>query len=226
MNKKNFLLVLVAAIGIFCSQALAEDYWPKSYFAQAGVNFAFSNGDLNERALSLKDTSDNLMRVYPPDLSFIPSPEIELGVNMRFFSLSVGFQYSTLSEDLTDYEGDDDSSVDMTYWRFGFEFTYNINWPEDFQVGVGLGYSFTTLYVDKSAFLDEEPYRSRLLGSGVGLILNAHYYFTDHIAIVPAVKIYENWFKNVYTGPSELCDMDPYLWQTFFTASISVQYQF
>lgn len=221
---KKFVSVFLLFAGLFCSQALAEDYWPKSYFARAGFNLAYSNGDLNERAFSIPDTTGEKMRVYPPDLSFIPSPEIELGVNMRFFTLSVGFQYTSQSQGLTDYE--DSDGTDVTVWRFGFEFTYNLNWPEDFQVGLGLGYSFTTLYVANSAYMDGESYRSRLLGSGVGFILNAHYYFTEHIAIVPAVKIYENWFKNVYTGPSELCDMDPYKWQTFFTASLSIQYQF
>lgn len=223
MKKTAFALCLLFA-SLFCTQAFAENYWPKSYFVRAGFNMAYSNGDLNERGLSLEDTTGEKMRVYPPDLGLIPSPELELGVNMRFFSLTVGFQYSHLSEDLTD--DDDSDETNLAIWRFGFEFTYNLNWPEDFQVGLGLGYSFTTLYVGKSAYLDDESYRSRLLGSGVGFILNVHYYFTEHIAIVPAVKIYENWFKNVYTGPSALCDLDPFLWQTFFSASLSVQYQF
>lgn len=222
MKKIASILLLLA--GLFCTQAWAEDYWPKSYFVKAGFNVAYSNGDLNERAISLEDTTGEKMKVYPPDLKLIPSPEIELGVNMRFFSLAVTFQYSFLTGGLTDDE--DPDPTDISLWRFGFEFTYNLNWPEDFQVGLGLGYSYTTIYVGNSAYMDGESYRSRLLGSGVGFILNAHYYFTDHIAIVPSVKIYENWFKNVYTGPSELCDLDPYKWQTFFTAGLSIQYQF
>lgn len=221
---KKIASILLLFAGLFCTQAWAEDYWPKSYFVKAGFNVAYSNGDLNERAISLEDTTGEKMKVYPPNLKLIPSPEIELGVNMRFFSLAVTFQYSSLSESLTDYEDPDPTAISL--WRFGFEFTYNLNWPEDFQVGLGLGYSYTTIYVGNSAYMDGESYRSRLLGSGVGFILNAHYYFTDHIAIVPSVKIYENWFKNVYTGPSELCDLDPYKWQTFFTAGLSIQYQF
>lgn len=221
---KKIASILLLFAGLFCTQAWAEDYWPKSYFVKAGFNVAYSNGDLNERAISLEDTTGEKMKVYPPNLKLIPSPEIELGVNMRFFSLAVTFQYSFLTGGLTDYEDTDPTDISM--WRFGFEFTYNLNWPEDFQVGLGLGYSYTTIYVGNSAYMDGESYRSRLLGSGVGFILNAHYYFTDHIAIVPSVKIYENWFKNVYTGPSELCDLDPYKWQTFFTAGLSIQYQF
>ena len=221
---KNILLALIAAVGLFCSSANAEDYWPKSYFARAGLNFSYSSGDLDERSISLRDTSGEKMRMYPPSLGVMFSPDIELGVNMRFFSLSVSFQYSWLTPVLTDDPSQE--STDVTFWRFGFEFLYHFTWPEDFQVGVGLGYSFTTLYIGNSAYLDEEAYRSRLLGSGVGFILNAHYYFTEHVAIVPAVKIYENWFKNVYTGPSELWDLDPYKWQTFFGVSLSVQYQF
>lgn len=225
---KKFVSVFLFVAGLFCVQAMAEsygaDYWQKSYFVQGGFNAAFSHGDLNKQSISAKDTVGDKMKIYKPDLGFIPSPELTLGVNIRFFTLAVDFQYSSLSQNLADLEDSDES--DVTVWRFGFEFLYNFNWPEDIQVGLGLGYSFTTLYAGNSAYLDDEIYRSQLMGSGVAFIANMHYYFTNHIAIVPSVKIYENWFKNVYTGPSELCDLDPYLWQTFYTASIALQYQF
>ncbi|PWJ61258.1 MULTISPECIES: outer membrane beta-barrel protein [unclassified Fibrobacter] len=222
--KKTMLIFCLLIAGLFTTQALAENYWPKSYFVQAGVNGGYSNGDLNERALSLEDTTGEMMKVYPPDIGFLISPEIVAGVNMRFFSLSILFQYTTRSTDMVDF--DDDKETDMTFWRFGFEFVYNINWPEDFQVGLGLGYSFSTLKASSSSFIDDEAYNTEYMGLGVNFILNAHYYFTEHIAIVPSVKIYENWFKNIYTKASELCDADPYLWQTFFTAGLSIQYQF
>lgn len=222
--KKTMLIFCLLIAGLFTTQALAENFWPKSYFVQAGVNGSYSNGDLNERALSLKDTSGEKMKVFPPDIGFMVSPEIVAGVNMRFFSLSILFQYTARSTDLVDYDGDKES--DMSFWRFGFEFVYNINWPEDFQVGLGLGYSFSTLKASNSSIWDDEPYDTEYMGLGVNFILNAHYYFTEHIAIVPTFKVYENWFKNIYTKPSELCDADPYLWQTFFSAGISFQYQF
>jgi len=183
-----------------------------------------SNGDLNEKTLAIEDSVGHKMKAYVPDLGAIPSPEILLGANIRSFTLALAFQYSSFTEKLTRSEESD--PTDVSFLRFGFEFTYNLLWPDDFQVGLGLGYSYSWLHTNNSVEQDGESYRSLLMGSGVAFIANIHYYFTEHVAIVPAIKLYENWFKNVYTGPSELCDLDPYIWQSFYTASISLQFQF
>ena len=64
------------------------------------------------------------------------------------------------------------------------------------------------------------------MGSSLGLVANVKYYIFDHLAIVPYVKVYENWFRNVYTEASGLCDLDSYMWQTFFFAGVAVQIRF
>ena len=40
------------------------------------------------------------------------------------------------------------------------------------------------------------------------------------------IKARSLWFKNVYTDDSENQELDPFLWQTFISASISLQFQF
>ena len=64
------------------------------------------------------------------------------------------------------------------------------------------------------------------MGSGIALVTNVHYYLTDNFAIVPAVKLYENWFKFVNSKGTGTCDLEPFLWQTYVFASVGVQYQF
>lgn len=224
---KKFLFILFISIGFALAQP-GEDYgsgyWIKSYYAQAGANVTYTNGDLNERALSIKDSNGKAMKVYPPDVSILFAPEIQLGVDIRFFSLGVTFQYTAFDEDLVkNYE---DVSSDVTFWRLGLEFVYNLNWPEDFQVGLGLGYNFLTLKASESAYDAHDSYRSEFMGLGLGAVANVHYYFTSRIAIVPAIRVYENWYKNLYTKPSGSLELDPYLWQTIVSASVALQVKF
>ena len=225
---KKVLAILLVFAGLVLAQP-ADDfygagYWTRSFFAHVGFDFGYTNGDLNEKAISLKDTNGKDMKIYPPDIALVRTPELAVGVNIRFFTLAVSFQYASESDNLTGYE--DNEKTDVTSWRLGFEFLYNLFWEGDFQIGIGGGYSYSSIKADNSALLGNTSYRSEFIGSGIGAILNAHYYFTDHIAIVPALKFYENWYKNLYTKPSGNCDLEHYVWQTYIQGSLSIQYKF
>ena len=74
--------------------------------------------------------------------------------------------------------------------------------------------------------LGTDAYDAEFMGSAVAFIANIHYYITDHLSMVPALKLYENWFKNVHCSRIDNNDLDPYLWQTFVLATVSIQYQF
>jgi len=226
--KKLALISGLLLAGLFCSQAMAEDYgdsyWPKSYYVRANMGAMFTNGDLNERAISIKDTSDAKMKVYPPDISLMAMPGITLGANVRSFSIDVTFQYSSFDESQTDNPDTDEMS--SLFWNIGFEFTYNLFWPEDFQIGLGGGYTLNTVKSSNSAVLDGETYRSEFVGAAAGFVANVKYYFSDYFAIVPSFRIYEGWFRKVYTTPSENYELDPFLWQTFISANLALQFQF
>ena len=149
-------------------------------------------------------------------------PEFILGVNIREFTVAVAFQYWKQQEELVKVSTEEDTR----FWRLGFEFYYNFFWPDYFQIGLGAGFSYTSVKIENSAIHGEDLRDTEFMGSALGLFANVQYYFTNEIAIVPAIKFYENWFKNVYTKDSENRDLDPYLWQTFISASISLQFQF
>lgn len=226
---KKFVSLFLLFAGIFCTQAAAyedygDSYWPKSYYIRANMGAMFTNGDLNERAISIKDTNDSRMRVYPPDISIMAVPGFTLGANVRSFSIDVSFQYSSFSESQTDNPDSDDMST--LFWNVGFEFTYNLFWPEDFQIGLGGGYTLNTVKASNSAVLDGETYRSEFVGAAAGFVANVKYYFSDYFAVVPSFRFYEGWFRKVYTKPSENYALDPYLWQTFISANLALQFQF
>lgn len=223
---KNFAFIIAMAVAVLCSSAVADEgYWPKSYFVEAGFGLAVSKGDFNEHATAIKDTAGEKGYIHQPALEFIPTPNFSVGANIAQFTLALNFQYWKSTQTLSAFT-DEFHEESSRMWRLGFEFTYNLFWPDFFQVGLGGGYSYTSIKTKNSAYFEDDIINSELMGSAVSFIANLHYYITDNISMVPAIKVYENWFKNVYTSRSENCDLDPYLWQTFILASVSVQYTF
>lgn len=220
MRKIILFFLLFAAVT--AASAYEENYWPRSYFVRAGMGVTATIGDLNEHSVSVKDTSGNKFKTYPPDMALMGDPEFLLGVNIREFTLAVAFQYWKQQEELVKISAEESTR----FWRLGFEFYYNFFWPDYFQVGLGAGFSYTSVKTENSAFHGEDLGDTEFMGSGIGLMANVQYYFTNEIAIIPAVKFYRNWFKNVYTDDSENQELDPFLWQTFISASISLQFQF
>ena len=204
------------------ASAYEENYWPRSYFISAGMGAVVTTGDLNERAITIKDTSGNKMKTYPPDISLMGNPEFMVGANIREFTVAVAFQYWKQNQELVKLSTEES----CRYWRLGFEFYYNFFWPDYFQIGLGAGFSYTSIKTDNSTFNGEKFTDTEFMGSGLGLMANVQYFFNNNIAIVPAVKFYRNWFKNVYTEDSENRDLDPFLWQTFISGSVALQFQF
>lgn len=226
---KHFLLsFIVASLFALSSTAFAEDYgdsyWPKSYFVSAGMGIAFSNGDLNERAFSIKDSLDQKVKVYPSDIAILGNPDFGIGVNIRCFTLVFAYQYWKSAEKLTDLSHED--KQDFRLWRAGIEFTYNLMWPEDFQIGLGLGFSYSNFKTENNAYLNGDFSDTELMTSSLAFIANVHYYFTEHLAIVPSLKIYESWAMRAYTDFTGSYDLDPYIWQTYITANVALQFQF
>lgn len=218
-------LLIILALLFTAHSAFAEDEWPRRFFFSAGFGMFASTGDMNERVLSMKDTSGRTQKIYPPDLGVFASPDFTIGVNVREFTIAFNFQIWSSEQEIYGYP-DESVKGNSLYWRASTEFMYNFFWPEDFQVGVGAAYSYTTLTTENTAYIDGEASESEFMGSSIGLIANVKYYILDHLAIVPYIKIYENWFKNVYTEASELCDLDSYMWQTFFFAGVTLQFRF
>lgn len=224
MKKIKVIALLICLLAGF---TFAEEYyWPRSYFISAGFGAQVSKGDFNERAISGKDSAGIKGDIHPPALEFIATPDFMVGVNLGAFTLGLGFQYWNSEQVIAGFP-DESYKQDTRIWRAGIEFTYNLFWPDFFQIGLGAGYSYSSVKSENSAvFNNTDIYNVEFMGSAVAFIANIHYYITDNIAMVPAIKIYENWFKNVHCSRVDNNDLDPYLWQTFVLATVSLQYQF
>lgn len=224
---KSFVLAALASLAIFSVSSFADEgYWPKSYFIEAGMGAMVSKGDFSERNLSVKDTAGTKGIVHLPALELFAMPTISIGANIAQFTLDLNFQYWSISDQTISGFPDESFKGDSRIWRIGFDFMYNLFWPDFFQIGLGAGYSYTSIKTKNTAYFDDQTSSSEIMGSAVNATANLQYFLTDHIAIVPAIRIYENWFKNIYTTSSENSDLDSYVWQTFVLASVSIRYQF
>lgn len=217
-------LIVILSL-LLATASFAEEAWPRTFFASAGMGLYASKGDFNERVLSIKDTTDQKQTIHAPALAIFASPDLSLGVNVREFTFDFNFQIWK-SEQIINGFPDESVRGNSLYWRISMEFVYNLFWPEFFQIGLGGSISYTTLTTENTAYIGDEASESEFMGSSFGIIANVKYYLYDNLAVVPFAKIYENWFRNVYTEASGLCDLDSYMWQTFFFVGVNVQFQF
>jgi len=229
---KKFLLALAFLCGTIFAQPSDSDFaqWPRSYYAGIGFNVIANRGDLFNRQLKIKDKDGETETVHMPNTKVLVSPDYNIGVNIREFSFGISFQYWSMQGSIPTLPAPMNEQ-DMRFWRFGLEATYNFFYPDFFQVGVGLGYSFSKLTTEDNVASDKGGfYNSDLNGSAIALITHIRYFITDNFGLISSLRIYENWYKSIHTKNSETVefhDVDiSYFWQTYIAVSIGAVVQF
>ena len=234
---KKFILAIALLCGAVFAQPTESDFaqWPRSYYGSIGFGIMATRGDLHDRQMKITDKDGYTETVNLPTNKILLTPDYNLGVNIREFSIGLSFQYWSTTGSIKDWP-EDINEQDMSYWRFGLEATYNFFYPEPFQVGLGLGYSFSSLSIEKNVTSTKGFFDSSLKGSAIAIIANMRYYITDFFALCPALRIYENWYKSVNTDNSGTIefnstnngvkDHNSYFWQTYIAITINAMFQF
>lgn len=208
---------------------LAPGLWAKqpefSVFGQVGFGLLVSKGDFNDRVLTVKDDDGNKGNLHPATLQVLGSPDFTLGINIKNLSLALDLQYWVSSQNMTGYP-DQILERDTRITRLGAEFIYNIFWPEFFQAGLGAGLSYVNVKTENNLFYGASTYDADFSGIAVGFIATIRYYLTDHIAMVPSLKFYENCFFSVDAKRLKDDSLKSNLWQTMILVSLTAQYQF
>lgn len=208
---------------------LAPTLWaapkPVTFFGQAGFGLLVSKGDMNDYVLKVEDKNGVKGNLHPSTLSVLGSTDFTIGVNIKEISLALNLQYWTSEQNLTAYP-DQTLERDTRIMRLGVEFIYNIFWPEFFQAGLGAAASLVSIKTDDNLFYGADTYDADFTGIGIGFIANIHYFITDHIAMVPALKFYQNCFFDVDAKRIEDDAMNHNMWQTMILVSLTAQYQF
>jgi hypothetical protein len=221
---RKFLLALAFLCGTIFAQPSDSDfsYWPRSYYASIGFNVIANRGGLHHRHITMLDNDDYEETVNMPTSKILLSPDYNIGVNIREFTLALSFQYWTEQTAIKDLP----QEQDMHYLRIGAEFTYNFFYPENFQVGVGLGYSYSNLKIEKNTTSRRGFFDTSLMGSGLAIVTNMRYYITENFGLMPSLRVYETWYKAVHTKNSGTVDLKNYIWQTYIAVSINAMVQF
>ena len=225
--KKILLAIALLSSAIFAQPEDSDySYWPRSYFASIGFGVIANRGDFFDETLKIKGDDDITKTVNLPQTKVLMSPSYNIGVNIREFSLAATFQYWSMNVAINGLP-DNITEQKMRFWRLGADFTYNFFYPEFFQVGVGLGYSFSSLSIKDNAVSAEKGLaNSDLMGSAIALVTNVRYYITDYFCLNPSLHIYETWYKAVNTKNAGTKDLKSYIWQTYIAISISAMVQF
>ncbi|SHK41102.1 MULTISPECIES: outer membrane beta-barrel protein [unclassified Fibrobacter] len=221
---KKFLLAIAFLAGIVWAQPSDSDFaqWERSYYASLGFNVIANRGGLHHRHITIQDEDNYTETVNMPTAKILLSPDYNIGVNIREFTLALSFQYWTEETAIKDLP----KEQDMRYMRIGAEFTYNFFYPERFQVGVGLGYSYTNLKIEKNTTSVKGFFDTNFMGSGVAIVTNMRYYLTENFGLMPSLRVFETWYKAVNTKNSGTVDIKNYIWQTYIAVSINAMVQF
>lgn len=231
---KKVLLIIALFCSIISAQPTDSDFsqWPRSYFASIGFDVIATRGDFFKRTLRIQNKDGLEETINFPTSKVYMSPEYSIGVNIREFSLATSFQYWSMQTPVTNIP----EEQKMRFWRLGVDFVYYFFYPEFFQAGAGIGYSYSSIKTENSAISSQGREHAELMGSAISLIGNIRYYVTSFFCLNPSMHIYEGWYRAVNTrnsGTIELNkknngikDKNSYVWQTNISISISAMVQF
>lgn len=226
--RKAFLLFAVA---VWTSLCFAESHekiiWHRSYFISIGLDASLSLGGHLDGKSYMKSDGDE--GIFIPSIGSFPLPLAEIGVNFNQHTVAVSFGMWNIDVNYgkgSDYE----TGNDANYWRFAAEYRYYFFWPEDFQIGPGLAYSFSRLSVHDAAIgMDKysEEFRESAVFAANAFALSANMrYKIRPFGMDIAVRYRPHFIRSVSTSSSGYNDLSETLWHHSLEIGGRVFYEF
>lgn len=217
---RRLLPILVLSLfATFCFARNSEKIiWHRSYFVSIGLDVVFSAaGDLDGKRFYKADGDDGNAeeRVYVPSIGTFPLPLIEAGVNFNQHTIAIAF--GIWNPDVSyAKETEDETGNDANFWRFSAEYRYYFFWPEDFQIGPGLGYSFSRLSVKDAAFGSDKygsGFREDAVYAGNAFAISANMrYKMRPFGMDIALRYRPMFIRSVSTDSGGYSDLSETLW--------------
>jgi len=202
----TFLLLLLTSL----AYADFEEVWIKKYAFAAGLDFAFTKGDLDglSKINSSKNSKAEEMVILPKVPFFLVyafDARALANAHSIAFNFGLGFP---------DYEHSEQSG-EARYLRLGIEYQYHFLWPEPFRIGAGLGYAFSSMRFPKASFGTENKQWSyaNFTGNGGHAVLSAQYYFTENFAIESAIRCRFLYLNRIATDLNDVSRLSEAVWQ-------------
>ena len=228
MRKLSWILVFFLASLSF---AAGHDrvIWHRSYFVALGIDASLSvGGDLDGKGFIRSDKESN-RGIFLPDIGSFPLPLAEIGVNFNQHAIAVSFGMWNI--DVSYGKGSEyETGNDANYWRFAAEYRYYFFWKEDFQVGPGLGYSFSRLSVHSAAIAEDKysgEFREAAVFAANGFALSANMrYKIRPFGMDIALRYRPMFIRSVSTDSEGYNSLSETLWHHNIEIGGKVFYEF
>jgi hypothetical protein len=185
-----------------------EDEWIRKHVISVGVDFAVTKGDLDGIS-KIKSENSVPESVILPEVPFFMVYTIDLRALANATSIALNFGIGFPS-----YEHKLQNGDDGRYWRFGIEYQYHFFWPEDFRLGAGLGYGFSSMRFSKASIGEEKKWSyANFTGNGPNAVVSAQYYFTENFAAEGAIRYRLLYFNKVATDLNDVSRLSDAVWQ-------------
>lgn len=230
---KHFFLAVFCILSATVSKTFSyEPTWIRSHYIALGADFSLSKGHFNgKKILSASDEEGvEPENTAVPELGHFIVPNVELGANMNAHTIAVSLgiwkpklEYAKNSNDPQEERA--------LFWRLGVEYRYYFFWPEKFQFGLGLNYSFTRISVPHAVSGYDSMGSSTtgkviFSGNGAALVTSGRYYLNDHFALEASFKPKIISFGFITTPANGFSGLDDSLWQFFAELGVKAVIQF
>ncbi len=226
MKRIFFLALILTTVAFAGGQRIV-----RSHYIALGLDASFSWGDMDGKGtLETNNDEDAPETLYIPNMSDFIVPNIEIGANINQHTIAASFGMWTptvgYAEDTPDV-----TEKGANFWRFSVEYRYNFFWPENFQLALGLAYSFARLEVENSVMGTDDygnATRGNATHTGNGIAPSAtfHYLISDNIGADITLRYRLLSFGSVTTPDNGFCSLDESLWQHFGELGARLFYQF
>jgi len=201
-------LILLASL----AYADFEEVWVQKYAFAAGVDLAFTKGDLD--GLSKINSGKNSPfpeEVILPKVPFLLVYALDAralaNAHSIIFNFGLGFP---------DYEHKPSGqSGEARYLRMGIEYQYSFLWPEPFRISTGLGLAFSSMRFPYASFGAETGQWSyaNFTGNGGHAVISAQYYFVENFAVESAIRFRLLYLNRVATDLNDVSMLSDAIWQ-------------
>ncbi len=221
-----FLGLLMGASALFGF----EEYWERSHYIALGADVSLSKGNLNGRKIVTAGREAKVEQTAVPELGHFIVPNVELGANMNAHTIAISFGIWKPNLETQKYTREE-SEERGWFWRVGAEYRYYFLFPEVFQIGLGLNYSFTRISLPKAAESENQmgnitKGEAIFSGNGPALVTSARYYLNGNFALEAILRARLISFGYVTTPESGFSDLDDSLWQFFGELGVRAVVQF
>ena len=208
MFRLKFLIPLLVSL----AYADIDDVWIRKHAFAAGMDFAFTKGNLNGRSeINSSEKSEHEETVILPKVPFFIVYAFDARALANAHSIAFNFGLG-----FPDYEHKpSEQSGDARYLRLGIEYQYHFFWPEPFRIGTGLGYAFSSMRFPDASFGAEKKQWSyaNFTGNGGHAVISAQYYFTEDFAVESAIRGRFLYLNRVATKLNDVSRLSSGVWQ-------------